>query len=235
MQAVVLAGGLGTRLKPITERTPKVMALANGRPFLSYLLELLKTKGVEDVILCIGYLGDQIENAFGKGDELGIRIRYSREEIKLLGTGGAVKQAQHLLDDYFYVINGDTYLPINYQEVQRTFIRSGKEALVIVYDNRENTGVKNNVELDSNLMVIRYDKGSCDVGLKYVEAGVSILKHEVLDLIEERCSVSLEKELYLTLIERKELVACVTKQRFYDIGTPEQLRVFEEYLKEKQR
>ena len=235
MQAVVLAGGLGTRLKPITEGIPKVMAPVNGKPFLGYLLELLKDRGVDDVVLCIGYLGEQIESTFGKGEELGIRIRYNREETRLLGTGGAVKLAQHLLDDYFFVVNGDTYLPINYKEVQRSFVRYGKKALMVVYDNRQNTGVKNNVGLDSDLMVTRYDKESFDPSLKHMDAGVLILRREVLGLIEEECSVSLEEGLYPALIERQELAAYVSEHRFYDIGTPEQLRAFEEYLMEKQR
>ncbi len=235
MQAVILAGGLGTRLKPITERIPKVMAPVNGKPFLFYLLEFLKTQGVDDVILCVGYLRELIENTFRNGEELGIRIRHNREETRLLGTGGAVKQAQHLLDDYFFVVNGDTYLPINYKEVQRHFIQSGKKALMVVYDNRENTGVKNNVELDGDLMVIRHDKDSLAPGLKYVEASVLILRLEVLDLIADGRPVSLEKGLYPALIEHKELAGYVTEQRFYDIGTSDQLRTFEEYLIEEQK
>lgn len=231
MQAVILAGGLGTRLKPLTEQVPKVMVPVNGKPFLLHLLELLKSQGLSDIILCIGYIGEQIKAFFGDGKRFGLKIRYSEERERLLGTGGALKQAQNLLDNLFLAIYGDTYLPIDYKEVERSFIRCGKKALMLVYDNRENTGVKNNVELDKDSMVVRHDKERLDPGLKYVEAGVSILSREVLDIIEAGCLVSLEKGLYPTLIQQKEIVAYITNQRFYDIGSPEQLKIFEEFLK----
>ena len=231
MQAVILAGGLGTRLRSLTEQIPKVMVPVNGKPFLLYLLKLLKSRGVSDIILCIGYLGEQISNFFGNGQGFGLRIKYSEEKEGLLGTGGALKQAQSLLDNHFFVINGDTYLPVDYGEVERTFLRRGKKAVMVVYDNQEDTGVKNNVELDNDMMVIRHDKENSDSRLKYVEAGILALRQEALDLLEERCSVSLEKGLYPTLTQQRELAAYVTMHRFYDIGTPEQQRIFEQFLK----
>jgi NDP-sugar pyrophosphorylase family protein len=93
MQAVILAGGLGTRLKPLTEQIPKTMTPVNGKPFLLHLLELLIYHGINDIVLCTGYLSEQILKFFGSGENLGLRIRYSEEKEKLLGTGGALKQA----------------------------------------------------------------------------------------------------------------------------------------------
>lgn len=231
MQAVILAGGLGTRLRPLTEQIPKVMVPVSGKPFLLHLLEFLRSQGIDDVVLCIGYLGERVKVFFGEGESLGLRIRYSEEKETLLGTGGALKQAQDLLKDHFFVINGDTYLPVDYSELERAFLRRGKKALMVVYENQKDTGVKNNVELDDDLMVIRHDKESLNSSLKYVEAGILALRQEALDLIREGCSVSLEKGLYPTLIQQGELATYVTKQRFYDIGTPEQQRIFEEFLK----
>jgi len=233
MQAVILAGGLGTRLKPITRQVPKVMVLINGEPFLLHLLRLLKHHGVNEIVLCTGYLGEQVRDVFRDGKEFGLRIRYSEEKGSLLGTGGALKQAQSLLDDHFFVINGDTYLPIDYAEVESAFLKSKKTALMVVYDNREDTGVRNNVVLDDNLMVIRHDKGSPDPALPYVEAGVLVLRREALDIMEEGESTSLEQGLYPGLIQQRQMAAYVTGQRFYDIGTPEQKMVFEEFLKGK--
>lgn len=233
MQAVILAGGLGTRLSPLTEQVPKVMVPVNGRPFLLYLLQLLKSQEINDIILCIGYIGEQVRAFFGDGKRFGLKIRYSEERERLLGTGGALKQAQNLLDNHFFAINGDTYLPIDYTEVERSFISCGKKAFMLVYDNRENTGVKNNVELDKDSMVVRYDKERLAPGLKYVEAGVLILSREVLNIIKEGQSVSLEKGLYSTLINQNELAAYITNQRFYDIGSPGQLKIFEEFLKRR--
>lgn len=231
MQAVILAGGLGTRLKPLTEKMAKVMVPVNGKPFLYHLLELLKRQGISDIILCIGYLGEQVKYAFGDGRSLGVTIRYGEEKERLLGTGGAMKQAESLLDDYFLLINGDTYLPIDYREVESTFLKSGKKALMVVYDNQENTGVKNNVALDEDSIVIKYDKKHRNSDLKYVEAGVLVLRREAMDFIEAGCAVSLEKGLYPALIQQGQLAAYVTGQRFFDIGTLAQKRVFERFLR----
>lgn len=231
MQAVILAGGLGKRLKPLTEGIPKVMVSVNGKPFLLHLLQLLKSQGISDIVLCIGYLSQQVRDFFGNGEILGVNIRYSEEREKLLGTGGALKQAQSLLANYFLVINGDTYLPIDYADVEKAFLRRAKKALMVVYNNQEDTGTKNNVSLDNNLMVIRYDKESLAPSLKYVEAGALVLRQEVLSLIKEGDSISLEEGFYATLIQQGELAAYVTKQRFYDIGLPEQRVIFEGFLK----
>ena len=231
MQAVILAGGLGTRLRPLTEKVPKVMVPVNGKPFLLHLLQLLKGQGINDIVLCIGYLGQQVKDFFGNGKALGVNLRYSEEKGKLLGTGGALKQARSLLDDYFLVINGDTYLPVDYREVEKAFLRRGKKALMVVYDNRDDTEVKNNVALDENLIVRKYDKGSPDPNLEYVEAGALALRKEVLSLLKEGDPVSLEEGLYPGLIQQGELVAYIARQRFYDIGLPEQIKILEEFLK----
>ena len=233
MQAVILAGGLGTRLKPLTRQVPKVMVLINGVPFLLHLLRLLKHHGVNEIVLCTGYLSEQVRDIFHDGKNFGLKIRYSEEKEGLLGTGGALKQAQSLLDDHFFVINGDTYLPIDYAEVESAFLKSDKTALMVVYDNREDTGVKNNVALDSDLMVIRHDKESHDSDLKYVEAGVLVLRRAALDRMKEGERISSEKGLYPGLIQQRQLAAYITGQRFYDIGTPEQKMVFEKFLKGK--
>ena len=231
MQAVILAGGLGTRLRPLTEKVPKVMVPVSGEPFLLHLLQLLKSQGINDIVLCIGHLGQQVKGFFGNGEALGMNLIYSEEKGKLLGTAGALKQAQNLLDDYFLVINGDTYLPTDYREVERAFLRRGKKALMVVYDNRDDTEVRNNVALDDDLIVRKYDKGNPDSNLKYVEAGVLALKKEVLNLLKEGDSVSLEAGLYPGLIRQGEMVAYIARQRFYDIGLPEQIRILEEFLK----
>ena len=230
MQAVILAGGMGTRLKPLTEHIPKVMAPVNGKPFLRHLLELLRGYGIDNVILCVGYLPEQVRDYFGDGSSLGLSIKYSQEEGGLLGTGGALKKAQNLLDERFFVINGDTYLPVDYRRVEDVFRQGDKQALMVVYDNGDDTGVKNNVALDDEAMVTRYDKKSGSPDLKYVEAGVLALHREALSILEEGRAVSLEEGLYPTLIREGQLAAYVTERKFHDIGTPEQKKAFETFL-----
>jgi NDP-sugar pyrophosphorylase family protein len=209
------------------------MASVNGKPFLWYLLELLRRQGITDIVLCIGYLGAQLKDFFGAGDNFGLKITYSEEKENLMGTGGALKQAQNLLEDYCLVLNGDTYLPIDYREVERAYLKRGKKALTVVYANAQNTGVKNNLALAGDDMVIRYDKASGDSGLKYVEAGALIIQSQTFDLLTDEYPTSIETDLYPTLIKQRNLAAYITGQRFYDIGTPKQILVFEQFLKER--
>jgi NDP-sugar pyrophosphorylase family protein len=231
MQAAILAGGLGTRLRPLTETIPKVMVPVEGQPFLLHLLDMLKKQGIRDIVLCIGHLGQKVKDYFGDGQRLGLHIGYSEERDRLLGTGGALKQARGLLDEHFLVVNGDTYLPLDYSELERAFTCRPRKVLMAVYDNQEDTGVPNNIALDDDGLVLRYNRKEASPGLKHVEAGVLIMESEVLDLIEAKRPVSLEEGLYPALIEQGELAAYVVEQRFYDIGTPEQRAVFAEYLR----
>jgi len=233
MQAVILAGGLGTRLRPVTEKIPKAMVSVGGRPFLRYLLELLACQKITDILLCVGYLGNQIESYFGDGRNLSLKIIYHKEKGELLGTGGALKQAASLMAEHCLVLNGDTYLPINYNDMISAYFERGKKALTAIYTNRENTGVKSNLAISGENVVTKYDKIAADPELKYVEAGALIIQREVLSLISHKYPISIEKSLYPALIDRGELGVYVTNQRFYDIGTPEQLGIFEEFLKKR--
>ncbi|HLJ45213.1 MAG TPA: nucleotidyltransferase family protein [Bryobacteraceae bacterium] len=226
MQAVILAGGLGTRLRPVTEAIPKPMVPVAGAPYLEHQLRLLARQEIRDVVLLTGYLGEQIEEYFGDGSALGLRIAYSREPAPL-GTGGALREARSLLEDGFLVIYGDSYLPIKYRLVMESLTSEG---VVVVYDNRlGDTSVKNNIDLDDSGYVTRYEKDSPD-RLSYVEAGVLAFRRSVVELIPTAGAVSLEKEVFPKLIATHELAGFVTTERFYDIGTPDRLAVIEELL-----
>lgn len=229
MQAVILAGGLGTRLLPLTETIPKPMVLVHGVPYLEHQLRLLAGQQIRDVLLLTGYLGEQIESYFGDGSRIGLRLTYSRETTPL-GTGGALREAHKKLEQGFLMIYGDSYLPMAYREAWEHLIATGAEALVVVYDNAiEDTSVKNNIDLDDSGRVTRYEKDSPD-RLSYVEAGVLALRRSVVDLMPAEGAVSLEKEIFPQLIARRQLAALVTRQRFYDIGTPDRLRLIETVL-----
>jgi mannose-1-phosphate guanylyltransferase len=228
MQAVILAGGLGTRLRSVTSLTPKCMALVNGRPFLSYLLNMLKEKGIDDVILCIGYLGEQISQYFGQGKSGGSKIRYSREKDQLLGTAGALKLAVNLLDEEFFVINGDTYLEVDYGAIYANFLGGGESALIVAFHARD--GQRQDLKIDADGVVTLYDKESVE-NLGHVNAGVLALKRTVIDDVEAGRPVSLEKEIFPSLIQRKQMRAFVTHNQYYDIGSPDRLRVFENSMR----
>lgn len=233
MQAVILAGGLGTRLGDLTLSTPKVMLPFAGRPFLYHLVRLLIKQDIRNLVICIGYLGEQVRDFFGDGREMGVEIRYSDEGKNLLGTGGALKKALNLLDSHFLVLNGDTYLPIDYHEIEKEYLRADYKAMAVVYNNKVATKVKNNIALDNNRVVLRYDKQGTSPGLGYVDAGVVMLGKEALDYVPKGIPVSLEDGIYRPLIARGELAAFITGQRFYDIGTPEQRSIFEELVGER--
>jgi mannose-1-phosphate guanylyltransferase len=229
MQAVILAGGLGTRLRPVTETVPKPMVPVAGVPYLEHQLRLLAKQDIRDVLLLSGYLGERIEEYFGNGSSLSLRIDYSREPHPL-GTAGALRHARAKLHDSFLVIYGDSYLPIRYGEAFNTLISSGAAGLVVAYDNsREDTSVKNNIDVDDKFYVSRYRKDSPDK-LSYVEAGVLALRRAVVDLVPEGRAVSLEQEIFPQLIASRSLIAFITAQRFYDIGTPERLEAIERLL-----
>lgn len=231
MQAVILAGGLGTRLWPITRDVPKPMVPVAGVPYLHHQLKLLGRQSIRDVVLLIGYLGEQIQEHFGDGRQLDLHIRYSREP-QPLGTGGALALARDMLAERFLLIYGDSFLPINYARVLAKLDLPGVAGVMVTYDNRhEETSVRNNVAVDAEHMVVRYDKQALDdPELTYVEAGVLAFRRSIADLLPVGRVVSLEQEIFPQLIARHAFIAFPTAQRFYDIGTPERLRQIEEYL-----
>jgi NDP-sugar pyrophosphorylase family protein len=232
MQAVILAGGLGTRLRPLTHDIPKVLVPIAGRPFLHYVLDMLSDNEIRRIIVCVGYLGDQVVASAGNGEDFGCDLEYSFEE-KLLDTAGAIKNAENLLDDEFLVLNGDTCHPIDYQGLIRFWrARADKhEGLIVLYENEEMI-VPNNVRVDDAGEVIEYDKAGLE-GNCYVDGGVQIFRKSVFRDLASHTPVSLEKDVYERIIGRKGLLAYVSPIRYYDIGTPDGIHVFEEYLKAK--
>ncbi|MFG0262388.1 MAG: nucleotidyltransferase family protein [Novipirellula sp. JB048] len=230
MQAVILAGGLGTRLWPLTQTVPKPMVPIAGAPYLEHQLRLLQQQSITEIVLLTGYLSEQIEAHFGDGSRFGINIDYSRETTPL-GTGGALRQAAPLLQESFLLIYGDSYLPILYATVLETLADSAAVGAVTVYDNRtDDTGVTNNIALDDDGFVSKYKKDTPDdPSLRYVEAGVLAFQRSVLQRIPAG-QVSLEQEIFPQLIAQRELIGHVTAQRFFDIGTPERLERIGEQL-----
>jgi NDP-sugar pyrophosphorylase family protein len=231
MQVVILAGGLGTRLWPLTREVPKPMVPVAGLPYLEHQLRLLAKQGLQDVLILTAYLGEQIEEYFGDGARLGLSIRYVREP-EPLGTGGALREARRFLNDLFVILYGDSYLPIDYAAVGRHLASSSALGVLVVYrDVGGETGVRGNVALSENGLVSRYDKSAIDdPELKYIEAGVLALRGAAIASIPPEGRVSLEQEVFPRLIERGALLGLSTGQRFYDIGTMDRLKAIEDLL-----
>lgn len=228
MQAAILAGGKGTRLRPLTYQIPKSMVHIHGKPLLQYQLELIKSFDISEVLLLVGYLGKQIEEYFGDGSKFGLNIDYSYEE-SLLGTGGALKNAEDKLADEFLLLNGDTFLLIDYRDLIKYFHRCNKDAVIVVYNNPGKI-IPNNITIGESNVVVDYNKKDSR-GMTHVDAGVMVFKKTVLNFIPKNRVCSLEEEIFHELIKVKQLLAFPTNQRFFDIGTPEGLRVIKEVLR----
>lgn len=215
IQAVILAGGKGTRLRPITYKIPKVMIDINGKPFLQYVLESLKDKGILKILLLVSYLGEQIEGYFGNGGKFGVNITYSYEDPPLC-TAGALKKAEKLIAHEFLLLNGDTYLDFDYGSLKNEFDNLGCNGLICVYISKGKE-FKPNILLGEDNRVIRYDKDN-PRGLAGVDAGVGIFKKDVLKLIPGNNRVSFENQIYKKLIREKVLYGFPVENKFLDIG-----------------
>jgi len=227
LQAVILAGGLGTRLRPLTETIPKAMTPVRGRPFIDYEIGLLKRGGVDDFVICVGHLGDAIERHLGDGRSAGVRISYSYDGPSLLGPAGALKRAEPLLGDSFFVTYGDAYLRAPYGELMDALASSGRLGVMAVFRNENRYGPSDLVVEGG--MVVRYDKKNRVAGMDWINFGVSALRREALGVIPTGRACG-EEEFYGALIARRELLAFQVKDRFYEIGTPASLAEFERFL-----
>ncbi len=226
MQAAILVGGLGTRLGRLTQEVPKPMVMVRGRPFLEHEISLLKRSGITDFVLCVGYLGEKVEEHFGDGSRWGVRVSYSWDGPRLLGPAGALKRAEPLLQEFFFVTYGDAYLRADYRGLMRTLVDSGRLGVMAVYQNRNKYG-RSDVAVRGE-SIVRYDKRGGE-GLDWVNFGVSALSRRALALIPagRECG---EEEFYGQLIERDELLAFPVPDRFYEIGTPASLKEFEQFV-----
>ena len=227
MQVAILAGGLATRLGYLTRGQPKSMVRIEERPFLEYQLEFLRKAGVRDVVLCTGHLGEQIENYFGNGALFGMSIKYSREPSPL-GTAGALKNAEPLLEDIFFTLYGDSYLFLNFGQALSHFRECNKLALMTVYRNDDRYD-KSNTVVEGEL-VKRYSKQERTEDMIHIEYGANIFSKRVLELIPKGEPCSLEA-LFPSLIERGELAALEVRERFYEIGSPRGLEEFTTFVR----
>ena len=220
---VILAGGLGTRLRPLTSEVPKALIPIGGKPFLHHQIDLLKRRGIRDIVLCVGHLGDRVKDYFGDGRWLGVRIRYSEEESQLLGTAGAIKNAEPLLRDDFFLMYGDSYLMIDYREIMRYFRRFDRLGLMVVWRNVDRFE-RSNVMVEGNL-VTAYNKDQKSPDMVYINYGLSVLRKEALAFIPAGRPFS-QEDFYQILIDQGELLAFEVEQRFYEIGSPKGLEEF---------
>ena len=209
-------GGLATRLHPITYQTPKSLIKVAGEPFIVHQLRKLNSQGINNVVLCVGYLGSKIEKFLKDGSKYGVKLKYSYDSQKLLGTGGAIKKALPFLGEEFFVLYGDSWLEINYLSVYKAFKRSGNKGLMTVYKN-EGKWDSSNVEIENNI-IKNYSKTNKSLRMTHIDYGLGIFNQSAFKIFDEGTKFDLA-EVYRNLLEVGELASFESVDRFYEIGS----------------
>lgn len=219
---------MATRLRPITEKIPKLLVEVAGEPFFSHQLRLLKAAGLTRIVLCVGYLGQMIVDQYGDGSKWGVKIEYAFDGPKLLGTGGALIAALPKLGDAFYVLYGDSYLPIDYHAVGQAFTQSGRLGLMTVYENHGRYDTSNVWFENGEVRV--YDKKNKVPQMHHIDYGLGVFRAAAFDGFPRDAVVDLA-EVQKSLVARRQLVGYEIKQRFYEIGSHEGLTELDALLR----
>jgi NDP-sugar pyrophosphorylase family protein len=232
MQAVVLAGGLAQRMRPLTEATPKFLLPVAGRPFAAWQLEQLARAGLSDVVLSIGHLGDRIRSFVGDGSAFGVSVRYAEDGATLLRTGGALVRARELglLRETFLVTYGDSFLPFDHAAPLRALCDAPElVGVMAVYRNDGRWDASNVALSEDGARVSRYEKGTADPALDHIDYGATALRASALDGFASGRAFGLD-ELQHDLAARGVLGASLARERFYEIGSPQGLADLEAHL-----
>jgi N-acetyl-alpha-D-muramate 1-phosphate uridylyltransferase len=221
LPVAILAGGLATRMRPLTERQPKILIDVAGSPFAVRQLELLQQWGISHVVYCLGYLGEQVAETLGDGSRFQMKFEYLFDGPRLLGTGGALKEALPRLGPAFFVMYGDSYLECDFTAVERAFLESAQQGLMTVFRN-ENRWGRSNVDYESG-RIIRYDKSETAPAMRYIDYGLGVLTPQAFapwSGNDDPFDLSL---VYQTLMEQHALAGFEVHERFYEIGSAEGL------------
>ena len=232
LPVAILAGGLATRLRPITETIPKALVDVSGKPFIVRQLSFLRDQGVQRVVMCIGYLGEMIEALVGNGAQFGLEVSYSPDGPTLLGTGGALKQALPHLGNTFFVLYGDSFLPLDFAAVEREFVQNGKLALMTILKNGDQWD-KSNV-LFANGRLVEYNKRAPKPEMEFIDYGLGVMRSSVLDDYPWSQCFDLA-DVYQVLSLKGQLGGMEVFERFYEIGSHAGLKQTEDYFFEKDR
>jgi NDP-sugar pyrophosphorylase family protein len=224
----ILAGGLATRLRPITEKIPKSLVAVAGEPFLAHQLRLLQARGLRRAVLCVGHLGEMVERDFSDGAAFGVELRYSFDGPKLLGTGGALRQALPLLGDEFFVLYGDSYLPIDYAAVLAAFRASGQPGLMTVFRNDGAWDTSNVHFADGRILC--YDKRERSPEMRHIDYGLSVFRAEVFAAHPAGEAFDLSA-VQRELAAKEALAGHEVFSRFYEIGSHAGLAELETLLR----
>ena len=226
---VILSGGLGTRIKSKTKNHPKALLDIEGKPFIVRQLEYLSSQNIKKVIICAGYLGDQIQKVIGNGDAYNINVEYSFDGEVLLGTGGSIKKALYKLDEIFFILYGDSYLPISFKKVQDFFLKRNTSALMTIYKN-ESKFDKSNVYFKNKTII--YNKDNPTAEMKYIDYGLNLVNKKIFNKFMNNDIFDLS-EVFTYLSENSMLNVMEIYDRFYEVGSEKGLINTIDYFKKK--
>lgn len=226
----ILAGGLAKRMRPITETIPKAMIEVAGEPFIAHQLRLLRREGAFRVVLCLGYRGEQVRDFVGAGEQFGLDVAYSFDGEPLLGTGGAIRKALHLLGPAFFITYGDSYLDFAWGRVAAAFAKESCLGLLTVFANADRWDTSNVMFRDGR--VVAYSKKDRRPEMRHIDYGAAILRAQAFSPFAAETEFDLG-EVYADLAAKGELIGYEVHQRFYEIGSPQGLADLEAYLRSK--
>jgi len=232
MPVAILAGGLATRLHPVTATTPKALVEVAGRPFAEYQLDWLTRQGIDRVVFCVGYFGEMIRDALGDGARWKLRIDYVFDGGNLLGTAGALKHALPALGEAFFVLYGDSLLSCALPDVERSFRASGRGSLMTVLRN-DNRWDRSNV-LFRKGRILRYDKANRTSDMHHIDYGLGVLTDRALAFVPADGPFDLAA-VYQRLLADDDLAGMEMTDRFYEIGSPEGLEETRAFLAGRNR
>jgi NDP-sugar pyrophosphorylase family protein len=224
LPVAILAGGLATRLGSLTETIPKSLIPINGVTFVAHQLRLLQRNGIQHVILCVGHLGEMIEQAVGDGSAFGVKVEYSYDGATLLGTAGAIRRALPKLGESFFVMYGDSYLPCDYAAVEQEFSRCGKLGVMTVFRN-DGQWDTSNVEFEDG-RILAYSKKNRTSRMQYIDYGLGVFHAEAF----ARTRATDLADVYAELLLAGELAAVEVHERFYEMGSPAGLQEMKGFL-----
>lgn len=230
LPVAILAGGLATRLRPVTEKIPKSLVDVGGEPFIQHQLRLLRRRGLLRIVICAGYLGEMIRDEVGDGARYGLKVSYSFDGPVLLGTAGALRTARSLLGDAFFVLYGDSYLDCDYAAIQQAFLQSGRKALMTVYRNDGRYDASNVVF--HNGRIGAYDKRNRLPDMHWIDYGLGVLSAAALERVAAEQHADLA-DVYADLLVEKELAGYEVPERFYEVGSFAGLEELSQRLRKK--
>jgi MurNAc alpha-1-phosphate uridylyltransferase len=227
LDIAILAGGLATRLRPITDVIPKSLIEIHNRPFIDWQLRLLSQKGIEKIVICLGHKSEMIQDFVGNGARYGVEILYSNDGPSQLGTGGAIRKALPFLGDEFMVMYGDSYLPTDFGVLEGAFRSAKKPALMAVFHNSGAYDDSNVLFVDGELK--RYSKHDPVQKMSHIDYGLSIFSSSVFSSFPLDLPLDLS-EICENLCDSGSLAGYEVRERFYEIGSVEGIQEFSEYI-----